>query len=213
MGRKRTRKRQYLFFYCAVLIITMLIAAGCKPVLDRYNSTFGDTRRDMDRAAWLMNEGGYDEALRISETVYHENPGRMGDHALFQMGLIFADPENPKQDVRHAKELFERLTMTYPKSDLVAQARLWTRVLTFQGAGQDQIEQLAQTIRRFAQTVEGQKQEIDRLTDQLAQGSLELEELKARLAEMEGKNQRLEEQIMQMKDIELEIQHKKEKMQ
>ena len=174
---------------------------------------FSGAQNDLSRAARLTDLGAYQEALTISETVLREHRNSVGDRALFQMGLIFADPENPKQDVRHATELFERLKRTYPKSELAVQAKLWMRVLTLQAAGQDKIGQLTQEVRSSTRAVEDQKREIDRLTDQITQAGQELEELNAQLLEMQEKNRRLEEQIMQMKDIELEIQQQKERIQ
>jgi hypothetical protein len=174
---------------------------------------FSGAQNDLSTAARLMGAGGYEEALTISETVLREHRDTMGDRALFQMGLIFADPQNPKQDIPHAMELFERLGRTYPKSELVVQANLWMRVLTVQTAGQEKIRQLTQELGRSAQALRDQKQEIDRLTDQSGQADLKLEELNARFAELQEKNRKLEEQITQMKDIELDIQQKKEKVQ
>jgi hypothetical protein len=213
MGGKHAWKGQHLFLYCSVFIATILIAAGCASVKQRYDLAFSGAQNDLSTAARLMGAGAYGEALTISETVLREHQDTMGDRALFQMGLIFADPENPRQDVPHAMELFERIRRTYPKSELVVQAKLWMHVLTLQTAGQDKIRQLTQEVGRSAQAVKDQKQEIDRLTDQIAQASLELEELNAQFVAMQEKNRRLEEQIMQMKDIELDIQQKKEKVQ
>jgi hypothetical protein len=153
---------------------------------------FSGAQNDLSTAARLMGAGAYGEALTISETVLREHQDTMGDRALFQMGLIFADPENPRQDVPHAMELFERIRRTYPKSELVVQAKLWMHVLTLQTAGQDKIRQLTQEVGRSAQAVKDQKQEIDRLTDQIAQASLELEELNAQFVAMREKKEKVQ---------------------
>jgi outer membrane protein assembly factor BamD (BamD/ComL family) len=213
MGGKHARKRQHLFLYCSVFIATALIAAGCASVKQQYDLTFSGAQNELSTASRLMGAGAYEQALTISETVLRDHPDTMGDRALFQMGLIFADPQNPKQDISHAMELFERLKGTYPKSELVAQAKLWMRVLTVQTAGQDKIRQLSQEVGRSAQALKDQKQQIDRLTDQIGQTNLKLEDLNARFVELQEKNRKLEEQITQMKDIELDIQQKKEKVQ
>jgi chromosome condensin MukBEF ATPase and DNA-binding subunit MukB len=213
MGGKHARKGQHLFLYCSVFIATTLIAAGCASVKQRYDLAFSGAQNELSAASRLMGAGAYDEALRISETVLRDHPDTLGDRALFQMGLIFADPQNPKQDIPHAMELFARLKGTYPKSELVGQAKLWMRALTVQTAEQDKIRQLTQEVGRSSQALKDQKLQIDRLTDQIGQANLKLEDLNTKFAEMQEKNRKLEEQITQMKDIELNIQQKKEKVQ
>ena len=114
MGRKRTGKRERLFFYLACTLIGPLILGGCapkeKPLL-------------MD-AEDLMIKGEYSRALEKNRQLLEKFP-RMGDRALFQMGLITVHPNNPNKDYKKSLRYFQRLIKEFPKSDLKNQAQIW----------------------------------------------------------------------------------------
>ncbi len=78
---------------------------------------------------------------------------RLGDEALFNMGLICAHPGNPKKDHGRSLSFFRRLVKDYPDSPLVQQAKVWIGVL-------EENVKLNQTIEKLNQTIEKSK-EID----------------------------------------------------
>jgi len=79
----------------------------------------------------LMIRGEYGRALEKNRQLLEKYP-RMGDKALFQMGLITAHPQNPDKDYKKSLKYFQRLIKEFPKSDLKNQAQIW--VLSLQEA-------------------------------------------------------------------------------
>jgi hypothetical protein len=51
------------------------------------------------------------------------------DRALLNMGLIYADGENPKKDYEKSLLFFNRIITDYPQSPLVQDAKIWIRFL------------------------------------------------------------------------------------
>ena len=118
MGWKQTGKRECLFFYLAYILIGTFVLGGCalkeKPLqTDSQN---------------LMNRGEYSRALEKNRQLLEKDP-RMGDQALFQMGLICAHPKNSNRDYRKSSRLFQRLIKEYPESGLKGQAQIWVLFL------------------------------------------------------------------------------------
>ncbi len=78
----------------------------------------------------LLAKGDYDGSLRESQKALalakNQTPG---DEALFNMGLIFAHPKNPKKDNKRAIGFFSRVVKNYPDSPLNEQAKIWIGVL------------------------------------------------------------------------------------
>ncbi|HZD39817.1 MAG TPA: hypothetical protein VE131_03785 [Terriglobales bacterium] len=86
----------------------------------------------------LLSKGDFDGALRENQKVLSlakDEP--LAAAAVFNMGLIFADPKNPKKDNRQAIDFFSRVVKTHPESLWAAQAKIWVAVL-------DDVEKLKQ---------------------------------------------------------------------
>ena len=114
MGRKRTGKRERLFFHLVCILIGPLILGGCA-----LNGT-----RLLTESQDLMARGEYSRALEKNQELLEKYP-QMGDLALFQMGLITAHPKNPDKDYQNSLRYFQRLITEFPKSDLKNQAQIW----------------------------------------------------------------------------------------
>jgi tetratricopeptide (TPR) repeat protein len=77
----------------------------------------------------LMAKGDYDGSLRESQKVLgllKDQPP--ADTAIFNMGLIYAHPKNPKKDNKRAIYFFN-LIKGYPDSPWAEQAKIWVGVL------------------------------------------------------------------------------------
>ncbi len=75
-------------------------------------------KQDLAKARALMLNGYYDLSLKNNEEVLGLYPRTLGDRALFQMGLNYAHPSNPKQDYHNSIECFQRVINEYPESDI-----------------------------------------------------------------------------------------------
>ena len=78
----------------------------------------------------LMAKGDYEGSLRESQKVLgllKDQPP--ADTAIFNMGLIYAHPKNPKKDNKRAIYFFNRVIKGYPDSPWAEQAKIWVGVL------------------------------------------------------------------------------------
>ncbi len=97
----------------------------------------------LERAAHLLKQGDYEGSLKENQRVLADagkNPP--GDRALFNMGLIYADGENPKKDQEKSLLLFNRILTDYPQSLLVPEAKIWIRLLRENGKLREVIEKV-----------------------------------------------------------------------
>src|SRR5262249_14191356 len=71
-------------------------------------------------------EGSFGESQRVLGLLNDQPPA---DTAIFNMGLIYAHPKNPKKDNKRAIYFFNRVIKGYPDSPWAEQARIWVGVL------------------------------------------------------------------------------------
>lgn len=162
MGPKRSRTGQHIFLYPACCVIWSVIVMGC---LHWPPSPQGD--QQLREARQLMARGDYGSALEINQRVLKQFPDSLADQALFQLGLIYAHPENPDRNVQNAVDSFQRIIDRHPASQLRPEAELWVAVLGNLRAQEDQIRTLIQRNAPLEKTVKIQKQKINQLRDQL----------------------------------------------
>ena len=78
----------------------------------------------------LLAKGDYEGSLRESQRVLGLlNDQPPADTAIFNMGLIYAHPKNPKKDNKRAISFFNRVIKGYPDSPWAEQAKIWVGVL------------------------------------------------------------------------------------
>lgn len=78
----------------------------------------------------LMAKGDYEGSLRESQKVLGLlNDQSPADTAIFNMGLVYAHPKNPKKDNKRAIYFFNRVIKGYPDSPWAEQAKIWVGVL------------------------------------------------------------------------------------
>ena len=153
MGRKRARKRKFLYLYIAGLMF--LFSPGCaslenfKVKIERQRETRQSLHRSKELFAQGDYEGAFRENLKILLLALHEPPE---DEALFNIGLLYAHPGNPKKDYKKSLSYFERLTDDFPKSPWTEQAKIWAGVL-------QENKKLNQTVETLNQMSEKSKQE------------------------------------------------------
>jgi hypothetical protein len=71
-------------------------------------------------------EGSLMENQRVLSLLKDQPPA---DTAIFQMGLVYVHPKNPKKDNKRAIYFFNRVIKGYPESAWVEQAKIWVGVL------------------------------------------------------------------------------------
>jgi tetratricopeptide (TPR) repeat protein len=130
LGRKRTRRWQYLYL-CFVSLV-FICFYGCAAINGIKNSIEG--HEALQRSRKLLIQGDYDGALKENQKIISSaNAGSPKDKALFNQGLIYAHFGNPRKDYQKALGCFEKLAREYPQSPLAEQARTWAGVLEVLG--------------------------------------------------------------------------------
>ncbi len=133
MGGERTGTGKYVRFYVAIL--TCLLLSQCTAAVDRSPLLQrlvpqDEVSQHLAQARKLFSEGKYEAALEENEKALSlSGNGSPGDQALYNMGLIYAHPDNPKRDYVKSISLFDRLIREYSQGPWVEQARVWVLVL------------------------------------------------------------------------------------
>lgn len=96
------------FFLC-ILLFPLLIC-GC----GHFNETF-QAKPVFREASDLFSRGKYTESLNAYQRIIDKYP-TTADRVLFQMGIIYAYPENALKDYSKAVECFQTLIRDYPES-------------------------------------------------------------------------------------------------
>jgi tetratricopeptide (TPR) repeat protein len=156
MGGKSSRSRQHVHI-CITLLI--LLCGGCAlspkevpkasapvpevvlapqrlpespPIIEEPKEAL--ERREANEylilAQNLLAKGDYEGSLRESQRVLgllKDQPP--ADTAIFNMGLIYAHPKNPKKDNKRAIYFFSRVIKGYPDGPWAEQAKIWVGVL------------------------------------------------------------------------------------
>jgi|WetSurSiteA1Bulk_404760.scaffolds.fasta_scaffold93458_2 hypothetical protein len=203
MGRKRTWSGQYI--YLCVALVTCIGTAGCTsirgpvPEADsgqlrcveirrlQIGPSDSSTVRDdpcqhLAQGRKLLSQGDYAAALRENEKALTLS-GLMppGDEALFNMGLIYANPENPGRDYGKSMEYMRRVMREHPRGFWAEQAGIWEAT----------VQDKENTSRKLAEIVR------------------EDEKVKRALAEALQENARLKQVIDQSKQVDVETEEKK----
>jgi hypothetical protein len=89
-----------------------------------------EIREPVSRGQKLLSQGDYEGFLKENEKVLSQSGNKSGkDEALFNLGLFYAHPENPKKDYGKSLSFLRRLLKEYPQSPLSDQARVWLEIL------------------------------------------------------------------------------------
>jgi len=142
MGGKQWKNRKHLLFYGACLLIVLSISEGCV-IPGRRVHVLPEGGTPIELASMMVSKGNYDDALkaysRIARSYPRDSPG---DRALFEMGLIWLYPGNPKKNNAEALRYFQRLLRDFTKSPLREEAGAWAEVLSKVALRDSQIRDL-----------------------------------------------------------------------
>ena len=197
MGRERIRSGKQVCFCIAVLSLL----AGCSAV-----SGWGERqelRQTMRDAQSLLSRGDYDgsateyqKALRLAQ---NRSPA---DAALFKLGLIYSDPQNPKRDDQKGIDSFAELLIAHPQSPWAVQAKIWLAMLDEKERSKQEIEKSKQAIEKFEQEIERLKELIEKSRQEIEKSRQEVEKSKQ---VVEKSKQALE----KSNQVDIEIEQKK----
>lgn len=130
MGRKRARARE--FFYLCIASLIFLSFLGCATLENTRLKIMGklEAYQSLQRSRGLFAQGDYEgafsENLKILSLDLHRPPE---DEALFNIGRIYAHPENPKKDYGKSIFFFKKLLEDFPESRWSERAKIWVVIL------------------------------------------------------------------------------------
>jgi tetratricopeptide (TPR) repeat protein len=197
MGRKQWKNRERLLFYGASLLVILVITQGCAISEKLTGAITEKLAKDkihieatpMELARNRMQNGDYEGALKAYMEILKANPEKFpGDRALFEMGILFAYPDNPKRSNSKASGYFKRLIKEFPESYLIRESLAWVDALNKIGEYEARIKTLAEKNRVLKEKV----------------AVLEKKDM-----ECEGQIGSYEEQIRALKEIDIGIEEKK----
>ena len=77
-------------------------------------------------AKTLLRRGDFEAALRENQRALSLAQDRPpADEAIFNIGVIYTQADNPEKDLEKATVFFKRVIEQYPESRFVAWARIW----------------------------------------------------------------------------------------
>lgn len=187
MGRKYSRQRKHFFLYIACWISFLLAGTGCAPYYNLYNDEpfsfdqHSEANRLLLEAKLSFSRGDFLTSLKINQELLNRFPQKYGSHALYMMGLIYANPENTYVNYEISIHFFKKLVKEYPESVFKDKAKIWIWLLH---QNMD-----------YAEKVDKKNKRIDWLENELKTGKKEIINL--------------QNQIKRLKEIDLGIEEKK----
>ena len=135
MGRKYSRQRKHFFLYIACWISLLLAGTGCAPYYNLYNEEpfsfdqYSEANQLLLQTKLSFSGGDFLTSLKKSQEMLNRFPQKYGGHALYMMGLIYANPEYIYVNYEISIHFFKKLVKEYPKSVFKDKAKIWIWLL------------------------------------------------------------------------------------
>jgi TolA-binding protein len=124
----------------------MLSTGGHRPVTATQPSV---AARSLHHAENLAREGQPGPAQALYVKIQGDFPNDpAAPRALYELGILQADPTNPLKDYRAARATFTRLLTEYPRSPWNSEARAWQATLTELLLREDEARRVGQRLRK-----------------------------------------------------------------
>ncbi len=160
MGREPTRRREYFHFFLAGLIFLLLSGCATPEKIKTGMNSEEEARQHLLLGQGCLAQRDFEGALRenyeILSLALHQAPE---DEALFNIGMIYAHPDNSKRDYLKSLYFWNRLIEDHPKSLWAWQAKAWKGMI-------QQNERLSQSIKTLNLQVKQSDQERKRLEEE-----------------------------------------------
>ncbi len=156
----------------------------------------------------------YEAAMAKNLSVLNSYPPSLADQALFQLGLLYAHPENPNQDYEKSLGSFNKIINEFSESRLKYQAKLWVLFISDGIKKEQKIGILNKKKVSLQRTVDQQKIEISNLQEKIkTEKNVDLIVfLEKKVDEQKKEINQLLDQIEKLKRVDLGIEEKKQKI-
>jgi len=135
MGRKYSRQRKHFFLYIACWMSLLIAGTGCVPYYNLYNDEpfsyhqYSEANQLLLQAKLSFSSGDFLTSLKKSQEMLNRFPQKYGSHALYMMGMIYANPENTYVNYEISIHFFKKLVKEYPESVFKEKANIWIWLL------------------------------------------------------------------------------------
>ena len=209
MGTKSTRKRKYFLLYLACLGVLSFVIGGCLHFSKKLEG-----QKLLEEGMAEMIDHQYEASLTKNLTVLNEFPHSLADQALFQLGLLYAHPENPNQNYRKSLGLFNKILNEFSESRLRHRAKLWALFIGDAIDKERKIATLNDENVSLTKTAEQQKIEISLLQKKVeTRKNVDIiDTLEKTVDEQKKEIAELQDQIEKLKRVDLKIEEEKQKI-
>jgi hypothetical protein len=135
MGRKYSRQRKHFFLYIACWMSLLIAGTGCVPYYNLYNDEpfsyhqYSEANQLLLQAKLSFSSGDFLTSFKKSQEMLNRFPQKYGEHALYMMGLIYANPEYTYVNYEISIHFFKKLVKEYPESVFKEKANIWIWLL------------------------------------------------------------------------------------
>ncbi len=161
-----------------------------------------------------MADHRYEASMTKSINVLNNYPQSLADHALFQIGLLYAHPENPNQNYQKSLGAFNKILDGFSESRFRHQAQLWVLFIEDAIDKKQKIGRLDKEKISLTKTVEQKQTEIALLQKKLvSRENVDLiDTLENTIVKQKKEINQLLEQIEKLKRVDLKIEEEKQKI-
>ena len=173
MGRKFSQQRKHFFLYIACWISFLLAGTGCAPYYNLYNDDPFSFQQNSEANQLLLeaklsfSSGDFLTSLKKNQELLNRFPQQYGSHALYMMGLIYANPEYTYANYDISIHFFKKLVEEYPESVFIVKAKIWIRLLNQNIQYAEKIDKENKRIDLLENELETEKKEIINLQNQI----------------------------------------------
>lgn len=173
MGRKYSRQRKHFFLYIACWISLLLAGTGCAPYYNLYNDEpfsfdqYSEANQLLLEAKLSFSGGDFLTSLKKNQEMLNRFPQKYGSHALYMMGLIYANPENTYVNYEISIHFFKKLVKEYPDSVFKDKAKIWIWLLNQNMDYAEKVDKKNKRIDLLENELKTEKKEIINLQNQI----------------------------------------------
>ena len=173
MGRKYSRQRKHFFLYIACWISFLLAGTGCAPYYNLYNDEpfsldqYSEANQLLLEAKLSFSSGDFLTSLKKNQEMLNRFPQKYGSHALYMMGLIYANPENTYVNYEISIHFFKKLVKEYPESVFKDKAKIWIWLLNQNMDYAEKVDKKNKRIDLLENELKTEKKQIINLQNQI----------------------------------------------
>jgi hypothetical protein len=209
MGTKQIGKRKYIFLHFACLGLLPLVIFGCLHFSKKLQG-----QQLLEESMEQMVRRQYKASMAKNLTVLNNFPNSLADQALFQIGLLYANPENPDQNYEKSLGSFNKIINDRSESRIRQQAQLWVMFIRDVIDKERKIGIFSNKNLSLEETVEQQKAEITKLQKKIEtrENADLIVSLEKTVDEQKKEINQLKDVIEKLKSVDLRIEEEKQKI-